>query len=161
MKKTLRKKIFSALQSRASIHLGQKIFGYAMARYKGLHKNSMRLYTLFTSANMVMCVRAGRSFWIYRIIAPKIRKKGRKWNKKPKILLFFDWKLNFLLNDIQTVPLFSVSLKSADHKNDDFRHQIFILKFNGRKIADILAMDKNIELALPDVHENAREIVLL
>ena len=42
--------------------LVKKFFGYAKARYKGLHKNCMRLYTLFTSANMVMCVRAGRSF---------------------------------------------------------------------------------------------------
>lgn len=40
----------------------KRFFAYAKARYKGLHKNTVRLYTLFASANIVMCVRAGRNF---------------------------------------------------------------------------------------------------
>lgn len=41
--------------------LVKRYFGYAKARYKGLAKNAQRLYTLFASANILMCVRAGRS----------------------------------------------------------------------------------------------------
>lgn len=40
----------------------KRYFGYAKVRYKGLYKNMQRLYTLFTSANILMCLRAGRSF---------------------------------------------------------------------------------------------------
>ena len=38
----------------------KKYFGYAKARYKGLSKNAQHLFTLFASANLLMCVRAGR-----------------------------------------------------------------------------------------------------
>lgn len=42
--------------------LVKRYFGYAKARYRGLYKNAQRLYMLFTSANIVMCLRSGRSF---------------------------------------------------------------------------------------------------
>lgn len=42
--------------------LVKRYFDYAKARYKWLHKNAQRLYTLFTSANIIMCLRAGLSF---------------------------------------------------------------------------------------------------
>jgi IS5 family transposase len=35
-------------------------FGFAKTVYRGLAKNTHRLYTLFASANLLMCVRAGR-----------------------------------------------------------------------------------------------------
>jgi IS5 family transposase len=35
--------------------------GLAKTVYRGLAKNTHRLYTLFTSANLLMCARAGRS----------------------------------------------------------------------------------------------------
>jgi IS5 family transposase len=38
----------------------KRFFGYCKTVYKGLAKNSHRLYMLFTSANMLMCLRAGR-----------------------------------------------------------------------------------------------------
>lgn len=38
----------------------KKQFGYAKAAYKGLSKNLHRLEMLFASANLLMCVRAGR-----------------------------------------------------------------------------------------------------
>lgn len=38
----------------------KQYFGYIKARYKGLFKNTQRLFTLFMSANILMCVRAGR-----------------------------------------------------------------------------------------------------
>lgn len=42
--------------------LVKRYFGYAKTRYKGLYKNLQRLYMLFASANIVMSLRAGRSF---------------------------------------------------------------------------------------------------
>lgn len=42
--------------------LVKKYFGYAKTRYRGLYKNAQRLYTLFASANIVMCLRSKRSF---------------------------------------------------------------------------------------------------
>jgi IS5 family transposase len=36
------------------------LFGYSRTVYKGLAKNAHRLYMLFTSANLLMCLRAGR-----------------------------------------------------------------------------------------------------
>lgn len=38
----------------------KRLFGYSKTIYKGLAKNSHRLYMLFTSANVLMCMRAGR-----------------------------------------------------------------------------------------------------
>ena len=40
--------------------LVKRYFGYVKARYKGLYKNAQRLFMLFASANILMCVRAGR-----------------------------------------------------------------------------------------------------
>ena len=40
----------------------KRCFGYVKARYKGLHKNAQRLFILFGSANIVMCLRAKRKF---------------------------------------------------------------------------------------------------
>lgn len=40
--------------------LVKRYFGYAKVRYRGLYKNAQRLFMLFTSANIVMCMRAGR-----------------------------------------------------------------------------------------------------
>jgi IS5 family transposase len=37
-------------------------FGFAKTVYRGLAKNTHRLHTLFASANLLMCARAGRSF---------------------------------------------------------------------------------------------------
>lgn len=42
----------------------KKYFGYAKVRYRGLYKNAQRLYTLFASANLLMCIRAGRMFGV-------------------------------------------------------------------------------------------------
>lgn len=42
--------------------LVNRYFGYAKTKYKGIGKNAHRLYTLFASANILMCVRAGRNF---------------------------------------------------------------------------------------------------
>lgn len=42
--------------------LVKRYFGYAKTRYRGLYKNLQRLYVLFASANILMCLRAGRSF---------------------------------------------------------------------------------------------------
>jgi IS5 family transposase len=38
----------------------KRFFGFAKTVYRGLGKNTHRLYTLFTSCNLLMCVRAGR-----------------------------------------------------------------------------------------------------
>ena len=38
----------------------KRFFGYNKTVYKGLAKNGHRLYMLFTSANLLMCIRAGR-----------------------------------------------------------------------------------------------------
>ena len=38
----------------------KRIFGYSKTVYKGLAKNTHRLHMLFTSANLLMCIRAGR-----------------------------------------------------------------------------------------------------
>jgi IS5 family transposase len=38
----------------------KRFFGYRKAVYKGLSKNTHRFYMLFTSANLLMCIRAGR-----------------------------------------------------------------------------------------------------
>jgi IS5 family transposase len=38
----------------------KRYFGFAKTVYRGLVKNTHRLYTLFTSSNLLMCARAGR-----------------------------------------------------------------------------------------------------
>ena len=38
----------------------KRYFGFAKTVYRGLAKNTHRLHTLFTSANLLMCIRAGR-----------------------------------------------------------------------------------------------------
>jgi IS5 family transposase len=38
----------------------KRFFGYSKTVYRGLAKNTHRLYMLFTSANLLMCIRAGR-----------------------------------------------------------------------------------------------------
>ncbi len=38
----------------------KRFFGYSKTVYRGLAKNTHRLYVLFTSANLLMCIRAGR-----------------------------------------------------------------------------------------------------
>jgi IS5 family transposase len=38
----------------------KRFFGFAKTVYRGLAKNTHRLYTLFTSCNLLMCARAGR-----------------------------------------------------------------------------------------------------
>ena len=38
----------------------KRFFGYSKAIYKGLPKNTHRLHVLFASANLLMCIRAGR-----------------------------------------------------------------------------------------------------
>ena len=38
----------------------KRFFGYSKTVYRGLSKNGHRLYILFTSANLLMCIRAGR-----------------------------------------------------------------------------------------------------
>ncbi len=38
----------------------KRVFGYSKTVYKGLAKNTHRLHMLFTSANLLMCIRAGR-----------------------------------------------------------------------------------------------------
>lgn len=38
----------------------KRFFGYSKVVYKGLAKNAHRFYMLFTSANLLMCIRAGR-----------------------------------------------------------------------------------------------------
>jgi IS5 family transposase len=38
----------------------KRFFGYSKTVYKGIFKNAHRLQMLFTSANMLMCIRAGR-----------------------------------------------------------------------------------------------------
>jgi len=40
--------------------LVKRFFGYGKTVYKGLAKNTHRLYVLFTGANLLMCIRAGR-----------------------------------------------------------------------------------------------------
>lgn len=39
----------------------KRYFGFAKTVYRGLAKNTHRLYSLFASANLLMCARAGRS----------------------------------------------------------------------------------------------------
>jgi len=39
----------------------KRFFGFAKTAYRGLAKNTHRLHTLFASANLLMCARAGRS----------------------------------------------------------------------------------------------------
>jgi IS5 family transposase len=39
----------------------KRYFGFAKTVYRGLAKNTHRLYTLFASCNLLMCARAGRS----------------------------------------------------------------------------------------------------
>jgi IS5 family transposase len=39
----------------------KRFFGFSKTVYRGLAKNTHRLYTLFASTNLLMCVRAGRS----------------------------------------------------------------------------------------------------
>jgi len=39
----------------------KRYFGFAKTVYRGLAKNTHRLHTLFASANLLMCIRAGRS----------------------------------------------------------------------------------------------------
>jgi IS5 family transposase len=39
----------------------KRYFGFAKTVYRGLAKNTHRLYTLFASTNLLMCARAGRS----------------------------------------------------------------------------------------------------
>jgi len=39
----------------------KRYFGFAKTVYRGLAKNTHRLHTLFASANLLMCMRAGRS----------------------------------------------------------------------------------------------------
>jgi len=41
----------------------KRYFGFAKTVYRGLAKNTHRLHTLFTSANLLMCARAGRPLW--------------------------------------------------------------------------------------------------
>ena len=38
----------------------KRFFGYGKTVYRGLSKNTHRLHVLFTSANLLMCIRAGR-----------------------------------------------------------------------------------------------------
>jgi len=38
----------------------KRYFGFAKTVYRGLTKNTHRLHTLFASANLLMCMRAGR-----------------------------------------------------------------------------------------------------
>jgi IS5 family transposase len=38
----------------------KRFFGYSKTVYRGLAKNTHRLYMLFTSANLLMRIRAGR-----------------------------------------------------------------------------------------------------
>ena len=38
----------------------KRFFGYSKTVYRGLAKNTHRLHVLFTSANLLMCIRAGR-----------------------------------------------------------------------------------------------------
>lgn len=38
----------------------KRLFGYSKTVYRGLSKNTHRLHMLFTSANLLMCIRAGR-----------------------------------------------------------------------------------------------------
>ena len=40
----------------------KRYFGFAKTVYRGLSKNTHRLHTLFASANLLMCIRAGRRF---------------------------------------------------------------------------------------------------
>jgi len=40
----------------------KRLFGYGKTVYRGLAKNTNRLHMLFASANLLMCVRAGRDF---------------------------------------------------------------------------------------------------
>lgn len=40
--------------------IAKRFFEYGKVVYKGLAKNTHRLYVLFTSANLLMCIRAGR-----------------------------------------------------------------------------------------------------
>ena len=40
----------------------KRFFGYAKVVYRGIAKNLNRFHILFASANMLMCIRAGRSF---------------------------------------------------------------------------------------------------
>lgn len=40
----------------------KRYFGYIRTRYRGLHKNTHRLFILFGSANILMCLRAKRKF---------------------------------------------------------------------------------------------------
>ncbi len=39
----------------------KRFFGYSKTVYRGLAKNTHRLFVLFTSTNLLMCIRAGRS----------------------------------------------------------------------------------------------------
>jgi IS5 family transposase len=39
----------------------KRFFGFTKTVYRGLAKNTHRLYTLFASTNLLMCIRAGRS----------------------------------------------------------------------------------------------------
>jgi len=40
--------------------LVKRYFGFCKLVYKGLKKNGSRLFSLFASANILMCARAGR-----------------------------------------------------------------------------------------------------
>jgi IS5 family transposase len=39
----------------------KRFFGFSKTVYRGLSKNTHRLYALFASTNLLMCARAGRS----------------------------------------------------------------------------------------------------
>jgi IS5 family transposase len=41
----------------------KRFFGFAKTVYRGLPKNTHRLRTLIASANLLMCIRSGRSLW--------------------------------------------------------------------------------------------------
>lgn len=58
-----REKQKSSVRSKVehTFHISKDVFGYRKTVYKGLAKNANRLYILFASANILMCVRAGRS----------------------------------------------------------------------------------------------------
>lgn len=54
----------SSVRSRGEHPFGivKNIFGFTKTAYRGLKKNTERLFCLFTSANLLMCARSGRGY---------------------------------------------------------------------------------------------------
>lgn len=67
----------------------KRFFDYSKTIYKGWTKNGHRLYMLFASANMLICIRSGRPAACQGIIASFFRKKRQNENKRSNFYRIF------------------------------------------------------------------------